>query len=261
MKKYLYMSFAFVLAAAFLTSCDDDYIIGGETNPTNKVDMTTSEFLQSMEETKQVVTLFERAGMKDVINGNVTIISPSQWSINRYLRRKHNIDLRSDPNAPELTISDISDEELKENMGMYVIQGNYWSETIPAEGKLLKTLNGIDVFISHDETNTDPGTAWDGGGSPWWGYQYSRFLQTIPKIIHIHYKRGNNWEWTGEARAAFGDHYGDDPECDHVYRMYLSDVVTKTGVVHILYQGDYNYSDHFFYHSLFFFGKRTDDRL
>jgi len=260
MKKHLYIEFALVISFALLLSCNDDYIIGGEINPTNQVNMTTFDFLKSLDETNQVATLFERAGMKDVINGNVTVISPNQWSIDRYLRRRHNIDLRSNPNAPELTIKDISNEELKQ-MGMYVIAGNYWSQTIPAEGKFLKTLNGMEVFISYDETNTDPGTAWDGGGSPWWGYQYSRFLQSIPKIVHIHYKRGENWEWTGEERAALGGNYGDDPECDQVYRMYLSDVLTTTGVVHILYTGDYNFSDHDYYHSLFFFGKKTDDLL
>jgi len=258
MKKYLYMGFALVIAATLFTSCSKDYVIGGDINPTNKVNMTTFDFLQSMDETKQVATLFERAGMKDIINGNVTVISPNQWSIDRYLRRRHNIDLRSDPNAPELTIDDISKEDLKQ-MGMYVVDGIYWSKTIPANGKFLKTLNGMDVFISWDETNTDPGTAWDGGGDPLYGYQYSRFLQAIPKIVHIHYKRGDNWEWTGEERAAAGG--GDDPECDQVYRMYLSDVLTTNGVVHILYEGDYNFSDHYYYHSLFFFGKTTDDNL
>jgi hypothetical protein len=256
MKKYLYIGFSFVIALAFL-SCQKDYIIGGETNPTNKVDMTTLEFLKSIKETEQVAILFERAGMNGAVNGNVTVISPNQWSINRYLRRRHNVELRSNPDAPELTINDISADELTQ-MGMYIVSGQYWSETIPVEGKFLKTLNGLDVFISYDETNTDPGTAWDGGGSPGAGYQYSRYLRTIPKIVHIHYKRGNNWEWSGEQRAALGS---DNAECDQVYRMYMSDILTQNGVVHILYEGDYNYSDHYYYHSLFFYGRREDDLL
>ena len=260
MKKYLYISLALIVAAGILISCGNDYVIGGEPNESNKVNMTTFEFLQSMEETKQVATLFERAGLKDKINGNVTLFSPSQYSINRYLRRRHNIELRSNPNAPELTIANISTEELTANMGMYVIEGSHWSQNIPEEGRMLKTLNGRDVFISYDETNIDPGVAWDGGGSPWWGYQYSRFFQTTPRIVHIHFKRGNNWEWTGEDRYRISDTY-DNPECDHVYRMYISDVLTKNGVVHIIYQGDYNYSDHYHYHSLFFFGTRRDDNL
>jgi hypothetical protein len=220
--------------------------------------MTTFDFLRSLDETKQVATLFERAGMKDVINGNVTLIAPNQWSINRHLHRKHIIALRSNPNAPAPTIDDFTFEELQQ-MGMYVIQGGqYWSETIPEEGLFLKTMSGMDVFLSCDITNIDPGAAWDGGGSSTAGYQYSRFTQTRPRIVHIHYKRGNNWEWTGEERTRLGL---DNVECDQNYRMYLSDVITKNGVVHILYMGDYNYSDHYFYHSLFFFGIRTQDTL
>jgi hypothetical protein len=53
----------------------------------------------------------------------------------------------------------------------------------------------------------------------------------------------------------------DNPECDQVYQMMLSDVVTNNGVVHIIYSGSYNYSDHYYYHTLFFFGTRADDLL
>ena len=255
MKKFIYMIFIPVVALAFFTSCNNDYVIGGEINPTNQMDMTTFEFLQSLEITQQVATLFERAGMKDVINGDVTIIAPTQWSINRYLRRRHNVELRSNPNAPELTINDISADELKQ-MGMYVIQGRYWRENLTAGGTFLKTLNGMDVFLTYDETNIDPGVAWDGAGDPRWGYQYSRFTQVKPKLVHILYKRGNNWEFDGAQRGN-----PDLPEIDQFYRMYMADVLTKNGVVHILYSGDYTYNEHYYYHSLFFYGTRNDDRF
>ena len=249
-----------LIASLLLLSCsDNDYIIGGEANKTNKVDKSTFDLLNQMEETKLIAQLFEKAGMKEIINGDVTLVTPNVWSVNRYLRRRHNQELRVNPNAPELTINDISQEELKK-MGMYVLPGKWWRETIPENGKILKAHDGTEVFLSVDKVNTDPGVAWDGAGNPGSGYQYSNFLQKLPYIIHVHFKRGNKWEWSALERTGLADYY-DNPECDHVYRMYVSDILTNNGVVHVLYQGDYNYTDHYYYHSLFFFGTRKDDKL
>ena len=249
-----------LIASLLLLSCsDNDYIIGGEANKTNKVDKSTFDLLNQMEETKLIAQLFEKAGMKEIINGDVTLVTPNVWSVNRYLRRRHNQELRVNPNAPELTINDISQEELKK-MGMYVLPGKWWRETIPENGKILKAYDGTEVFLSVDKVNTDPGVAWDGAGNPGSGYQYSNFLQKLPYIIHVHFKRGNKWEWSALERTVLADYY-DNPECDHVYRMYVSDILTNNGVVHVLYQGDYNYTDHYYYHSLFFFGTRKDDKL
>jgi len=251
MKKHI--NFLSVLILATLTfSCnnDNDYIIGGEVNETNQVNVKTFEYLSSLEETKVVAALFEKAGLKDVINGDVTVVAPNKWSVNRYLRRRYNQILRSDPSADSITIDDISNAELAK-MGMYILPGKLSGKTIPEGGRILKAYDGSDVFISIDEMDFDPGAA---------PYSYSSFMEDVPDIIHIHYKRGDNWEWTELERSSLTNYY-DNPECDHVYRMYLSDILTKNGVVHILYSGDAGYSDHYYYHSLFDFGIRSDDNL
>ncbi|HOI80028.1 MAG TPA: hypothetical protein PLI30_10535 [Petrimonas sp.] len=259
MKNKLYIGLAWATIFFASSSCSEDYIIGGEVNETKQLNMTTFDLLKSMEETKNVAILFERAGMKELVNGDVTIISPSQWSINRYLRRKHNQNLRNNPSAPPVTMDDISAQELQK-MGMYILPGKYWRETIPAEGINLVAHDGTEVRLTLDKTNTDPGAAWDGSGVPGSGYQYSNFMQQVPYLVKVHFKRGANWEMTPDDRNRLTGYY-DNPECDHVYRMYVSDILTSTGVVHVIYSGDYGYSDHYYYHSLFFFGLRTDDKL
>lgn len=259
MKKHIQISVIIITLATLSISCRKDYIIGGEINKTNKMDVTTFDLLKMMKETETVATLFERAGLKDRINGDVTIISPNKWSVNRYLRRRYNQALRNNPIAPPVTIDDISSDDL-EKMKMYILPGKWWRETIPKEGKYLVADDGTEVLITLDKTNSDPGTAWDGSGTPGQGYQYSNFMQEVPYIVHIHFKRGSNWELTADERNSLTNYY-DNPECDHVYRMYVSDILTSNGVVHVLYQGDYGFSDHYYYHSLFFFGKRTDDKL
>ena len=89
------------------------------------------------------------------------------------------------------------------------------------------------------------------------GFQYSNFLLTTPKLIHVLFKRGTNWELTYLERATLTP---DNDECDQSYRMMVSDIHTNTGVIHIVYCGDSSYNEHFYYHSLFFFGKHADDK-
>jgi hypothetical protein len=255
-KAILFMSISFLLLAS--CSKNKDYIIGGKANSTNKVDKTTFDFLKSFDVTTETAELFERAGLTSEINGNVTVIAPSNYAVNRFLRRKNNQALRLDPNSVPTTIDDIPVADLQQ-MKMYIVDNKYWSSNIPAEGIILPTHEPGDSLMLYTATsNTEPGAAWDGSGTPGDGYQYSNFMQTQPTKVYVHFKRGNNWEMDPNQRVSLGY---DNPECDQVYEMYISDVLTTTGVVHVIYSGDYNYSDHYYYHTLFFYGTREDDLL
>ena len=137
-----------------------------------------------------------------------------------------------------MTAADLS------QMGMYIYPGKWGREDIPEEGVYLTSIDGKqEIHLTLDETNTDPGSAYDGGNVAGAGFQYSNFLLTTPKIIHVLFKRGTN-----------------NDECDQSYRMMVSDIHTNTGVIHIVYCGDSSYNEHFYYHSLFFFGKHADDK-
>lgn len=258
MKKLLKSAYLFIIVV-LLTSCDkDEHIVGGKVNETNKVNQTTFDFLKSFEVTTETAKLIERAGMIETVNGDVTVFAPSNYAISRYLRRKNNRLLRLDPKSIEMTISDIPATELQQ-LGMYVVDKKYWSFNIPPEGIVLPTRNpGDSVRITLDQSTAEPGAAWDGGGSPGQGYQYSNFMQSRPQKVAIHFKRGSKWEMTASQRTALGF---DNPECDQLYKMYISDILSNTGAIHVLYSGDSNYSDHNYYHSLFFFGTRADDKL
>lgn len=140
-----------------------------------------------------------------------------------------------------------------------MVRGKLSSANLTKEGVKMETLNpGDSLRLYVDESTAEPAAAWDGANEPGQGYQYTNFMQTTPKKVFVHFKRGTNWETTGEARATLGL---DNAECDQVYQMYLSDVETTTGIVHIIYVGNYNYNEHYYYHSLFFFGTRADDLL
>jgi hypothetical protein len=243
-----------LLLSVMPISCTDDYITGG-INETNEVNLDTFDYLNSMDETKIVARLFEKAGLKDVINGKgVTVIAPAKWAVERYLRRRWNQDLRVNPVADPVTIDDITPEDLLK-MGMYILPGgDYNRKTVPPEGLIVTAYDGTKIYLSYDKVYIDPGSAWDVV------YRYSNFMQKLPEVLHVQFKRGTDWEWDSQIRNDMRDYY-DNPECDHVYRVYLSDAITTNGTVHIIYQGDYNYTDHYYYHTLFFFGTRKDDLL
>lgn len=242
--------------APILSSCRTD-VIGGTINETNKFDMTTYEYLLQDENTTVVAQLFEKAGLKDAINGDVTVISPSKYSVNRYIRRKNYGFRNGVEGAVEFKLEDMTAADLSQ-MGMYIYPGKWGREDIPEEGVYLTSIDGKqEIRLTLDETNTDPGSAYDGGNVAGAGFQYSNFLLTTPKLIHVLFKRGTNWELTYLERATLTP---DNDECDQSYRMMVSDIHTNTGVIHIVYCGDSSYNEHFYYHSLFFFGKHADDK-
>lgn len=257
MKKIFIIALLPFLALVPFSCKKDAYIMGGN-KEVKEVNQTSFDFLKSFEVTSSTAALFEKAGMVNEVNGDVTIFAPSNYAINRYLRRKNNRMLRLNPNSKPMTINDISADDLKQ-LGMYIVDKKYWRENIPAGGLVLPTHRaGDSLRVTLDKSNAEPGTGWDGGGQPGEGYQYSNFMQSSPIKINVLFKRGNNWELNPAQRVSLGY---DNPECDQSYKMYISDVITTTGVVHVIYSGDYTYTDHYYYHTLFFFGTRADDLL
>lgn len=255
MKRYILIIAATVLGLASV-SCQKMGSIGGSVNSTETLDITTSQWLAAQEETAVVAQLFEKAGLNDVIDGPVTVIAPNVWSVNRYIRRHNSINIKPS-DEPRYTLDSLLIEDLS-RMQMYIYDGVWNIEEIPAEGLYLTSIDGSqEIYLSYDETNTDPTAAWDGGNAAGAGYQYSNFLMSHPKVLHVLFKRGANWEMTYLERLNLKL---DDEECDKAYKMYVSNVKTSNGVVHVLYVGDSMYDEQYYYHSLFFYGTRQDDK-
>lgn len=253
-KHIIFIAAAF--AAMLPVSCEKMGAIGGSVNSTEQLDMTTSQWLASQDETAVVARLFEAAGLNDVIDGDVTLIAPNKWSVNRYIRRHNSIN-RKPADEERYTLDSLLNEDLS-RMLMYVYPGIWTLDDIPEEGIILKSLdNSQEVLLTYDEVNSDPTAAYDGGNVAGNGYQYSNFLMTSPKILHALFKRGENWETNYLDRLSMGF---DKPECDQAYKMYVSNVRTSNGVVNVLYVGDSAYAEQYFYHSLFFYGTRSDDK-
>lgn len=255
MKRYIYLIAALTIGLAAV-SCEEMGSIGGTVNSTDPLDITSFEWLQAQEETAVVAQLFEKAGLKDVVNGPVTVIAPNQWSVNRYIRRHNSIN-RKPQDDPRYTLDSLFQEDLS-RMQMYIYEGVWNVDEIPEDGIYLTSIDGSqEIYLSYDEVNTDPTAAYDGGNVAGNGYQYSNFLMSHPKVLHVLFKRGEEWELDYLIRTTMGF---DNEECDQAYKMYVSDIKTKNGVVHVLYVGDSAYAEQYYYHSLFFYGTRSDDK-
>jgi hypothetical protein len=262
MKKIYIILLAAVLSAG-LVSCKKDSI-GGTINSTERLDITNFEWLRQTEETAVVADLFERAGLRDAVDApDVTIVGPSKWSVERYVRRRNYPWRTGVEGATEFKLEDLTPEELS-RMGMYIFPGQWSSDQIPDEGVYLTSVDGTqEIYLYREAQSADPGAAWNGAGAPGAGYQYGNFMMSNPMIVYAVFKRGSTWEVdekTGKpsylARYALGLQ---GSETDQAYRMYLSDVHTANGIIHIVIMGNTAYTERYQYHTLFFYGTRSDD--
>ena len=257
MKKIIY--FAILAFSALLISCSKGDVIGGTVNDPNEYqDKTIYQWF--VENEPGVAELFEKAALKDMLSdpgAELTIIGPSQFAVNRYVKRR-NFDYRQGSNPVEFLIENIEPEEVAK-MSMYVYNGIYDRAALTELGNTIDLVaidDSTEVQFFLEETNTDPGAAYDGSQNPGVGFQYSNFLQQKPILFNALFKRGEKWERTFQERSTLG--YEND-ETDQCYRMMISDVRCKNGVVNIVYSGDTSFDEHYYYHSLFFYGKRASD--
>lgn len=257
MKRNFIIIASAAVAALVMASCHKLDSIGGTINSTEQLDITTSQWLAQQEETKVVADLFSAAGLNDVIDGEVTVIAPNKWSVNRFIRRHNSINRKAQGDLL-YDMDSLYNEDLSQ-LKMYVFPGIWGFEDIPEDGIFLTAIDGVhEIFLKYEDTNTDPTAAYDGGNVAGNGYQYSNFLMTQPKVLHVIYKRGAEWELNYLDRNTLTF---DNEECDQAYKMYVSNVKTKNGMVHVLYVGDSAYAEQYYYHSLFFYGTRNDDKI
>lgn len=260
MKKTILLLAVAAFFSALTISCTTDTIGGTVASLDENLEMTAWEWLEANE--PDVAFCFEKGGYKSLLNDpneDLMILSPNKYAVSRYVRRR-NVDFRAGKEgAVEFKLSEIEDTN-SALMSMYIFKGAITRDDIKAgdEGRFIKAIDdSTEVYFTLDYTNTDPGTAYDGGGSPGYGFQYSNFLQQTPELFHAMFKRGVEWELSAVAREGMGF---DNVETDQRYRMMVSDVRVKNGVIHVLYCGDATHAEHYYYHPLFFYGTREMDK-
>ncbi len=118
---------AIIFALVSLTACEqgDGEIVGGTINSNDFTHMTTFEWLAQDELTENVAAIFEKAGLTEQVNlEGATILAPTQYAINRFVRRHNSINHQREwqklyPEAETWTIDMMTEEELN-MMKMYI---------------------------------------------------------------------------------------------------------------------------------------------
>ncbi len=210
----------FLLASVFVfTACEDEYLIDGGTADQN-VNMTTFDFLKTNEIFDTLTMLIEQAGLVSAVNEAGTFIVPTDFSIKRYL---DNVvaDLRVfDPEA-QFNLSDIPADTL-EMLKSYLIPQRVTRDDMEMEGRIYTTVYGDERKLSLEPRAV-----------------YTGYLTEFPSFVFFYKKRGETWNYYGQTGIPVD-------ERDHIVQVRTSDIITTTGVVHVL-QGN---------HTLFFYERQ-----
>lgn len=211
--KVLFNILLAITTLTLLASCKKDYRSGGEVSDPN-VNMTTYDFLKSKPQFSSLVTLIDRAGLKETINGKTTFFATTNYGVDEYLKAMKNI------RAIELNDENIT----------------YTLDSIP-----LWRLDSLKTYIFDGAINRKDITVK--------GNYYPSFFGTIPNV-RFRINMNRIFQYTNYVdyvdyvvySKVIGTLDEDEPdptqipdeEVDKVTYCQTSGIVTTNGIVHVL---------------------------
>jgi hypothetical protein len=218
----------FVFAALFITmsACKkDDYINdGGTHNP--KVDMTTYDYLASKDVFDSLVYLIDRAGLKEMVNSNVTFFAVTNYSVVDFMKARKILheDLYQDENIP-YTMDSIPLQVLKDSLLMYLFDGKIGRAQMTTAGKFVTSkipdLPDTQLQMKLDRRN-----------------EYGAYVQ------YVDYVQLNRINSGLDSKEADPNNIPDSRR-DVVADIQTSGIETNTGVIHVM-----NGNHHMFFNTL-----------
>lgn len=215
MKKYIGICIVFCIV--ILASCKKDEYKndGGVSNA--YVDMTTYDYLKSNPKFDSLVKVIDRAGLKDAVNGDVTLFATTNYGIVDYVRAKKN-KLGNSPGGPgenfDFGIKDIPAKELSDSMKTYLFAGKINRGQITLSGQLYNSLlgptPGVQYLIKMRRS-----------------LDYSNYLNYVDYVNYI------KVIGTLDSEELNPDDIPDD-QIDQIVEVQTSGIITKTGIIHVL---------------------------
>jgi hypothetical protein len=150
MKNYITIC-AIGIAIAFASCKKNDYKNdGGVSNA--RVNMTTYDYLKSNPKFDSLVKVIDRAGLKDAINGNITLFATTNYGIVEYVSAKKNqVAIQTGNENFNFGIKDIPSKELSDSLKTYMFNGAINRDQITVGGKLydsaLGPINNVQYLI------------------------------------------------------------------------------------------------------------------
>ena len=143
MQYRLNITFLILAAAIFLFACKkNDYKNDGGVHDPH-VNMTTYDYLRSQRVFDSLVYLIDRAGLKDMVNSDVTFFAVTNYGVDDYLkiRQLRAAEQTGDENIP-FNMDSISVKELQDSLKLYMIKGAINREQMNRQGQLYDCMLG-----------------------------------------------------------------------------------------------------------------------
>lgn len=207
-----------LMIVLFLSACRKNaYLIGGGLSE-ERVNMSSYDFLKnhswSFFDTTCIV--IDKAGLRDVVNGDVTFFVPTDYSITNFLNAKRTEARRIDERL-DFTLDSLfkyySPQMLMDSLGIYILKGKLNRDEMTSEGKYYETIvDGVEMLVSLEKENE---------------YLVEGMITTLPEYVYLTKVRGD--------RDVDGhDPSGDIQLLDIRVRCQTSGIVTTNGILHIL---------------------------
>jgi hypothetical protein len=215
MKKHIGIYIIFCLAVLAACKKDDYKNDGGVSNAF--VDMTTYDYLKSNPQFDSLVKVIDKAGLKDVVNGNVTLFATTNYGIVDYIRAKKN-KIGNTPGGPgenfDFGIKDIAQKELSDSMKTYLFDGKINRDQITVAGKLYNSLLGVTPNIQYMIKMRR-------------SFDYANYVNYVDYVNYI--------KIIGTVDAdQLNQNNIPDNERDQFVEVQTSGIITRNGIVHVL---------------------------
>mgnify|MGYP001231154242 CR=1 FL=1 len=144
MVKYIKLLIAPIgIFLVLLSACDkNDYINDGGVHDPH-VNMTTYDFLASHPKFDSLVRIIDKAGLKDLVNSNITFFATTNWGVADYVsaKKQERIAEVGDENI-SFSIDDLDPVELSDSLKIYMFEGQIGREQLTTEGAYYESLFG-----------------------------------------------------------------------------------------------------------------------
>ncbi|MGV8829357.1 MAG: hypothetical protein ACWA6U_13690 [Breznakibacter sp.] len=208
-----------LVCLATFSACEEEYLIdGGVANP--NVGMSTYDFLKTNPIFDTLVILIDKAGLKEEVNGAVTFMAPTDFSIKNYLDAVV-ADMRVTDPLATYTINDIPQEELME-LRSYIIPQMLSRDKLSTKGIVVPSMSGEARKLSLEPRDI-----------------YSDYLSSKPEFVYFYKQKGVRWDDYAEEGLS-------PEEQDQVVQVRTSGLISTKGIIHVL-QGNHRL---FFYESI-----------
>jgi len=199
----------FLVLAVSFASCKKSYVDdGGKSNP--KVNMTTYDYLKSKPIFSSFVHLIDRAGLKETVNGDITLFVTTNYGVDEYVTamKQRRADSLNDENI-SYTLDSLPLQTL-DSLKVYMFPGKIGRDELTVKGKMYNSQLGAPYLLILTRT-----------------LEYNAYVDHIDYVTYVKVI-GTRDDLEPDIDAIPKDQRDLSVSCQ------TSGIITTTGVVHVL---------------------------